>query len=184
MCFGYFESIDEGFYIKTDSGRTGYFLPKNLEKLVEVSETKFKAGDRVQINNGPDSMWNGPGTVEYFGNGIYVVKSDTVKLSGGFYPDKLTLIESKPILTYDTTLQVSAYETALQAAINIATKAGVVTADDVQAAISTHGYSPKQLGNAAGAIFRNSRFRKVGEVRSTRQSNRGRKIAQWELVTN
>jgi hypothetical protein len=183
------EDTDGGYYIKIDDvSQSHYFFGKNLELIPVTNE--IKVGDRVKVTY--SKYWDGNGTVvaieksSYSSQDIYSVRYDSGR-RGGFYKSHVELIKA-PVTGTRSSVGVKdiltgyAYKTALTAAINIARDKGVVTADDVQAAISTHGYTAKQLGNAAGAIFRSSKFRKIGETRSTRPSNRGRKIAQWSLA--
>ena len=58
-----------------------------------------------------------------------------------------------------------------------------ITADDVQQAIMRHGYSPDQVGPAAGSLFRGKAWRFTGHwLPSARASNHGRMVRVWEYV--
>lgn len=57
----------------------------------------------------------------------------------------------------------------------------LVTADDVQEELILHGYEPHILGNAAGSIFNDGAWQRIGMVKSKRVSNHARWIAQWRL---
>jgi hypothetical protein len=193
----------DGYSIKTDSGVGGWFRGHNLELIaptpvetptpVATPTYQFKVGDRVHVKydtKGP--YWDGPGTVtdiRVSGSPVYfIVKTDSGKV-GGFYAQNLTPITftvTQSSVGAKTAIDIivsGPYQLALHTAVTLASTNGSVTVDQVQDELSKHGYTSADLGNAAGAIFRTSKFRKVGQVRSTRKSNRGRMISQWELVT-
>ncbi len=68
-------------------------------------------------------------------------------------------------------------------ALRIAATRGEVTADDVQYELAKEGVSVKALGNAAGAIFRDRRFRFTGRMaKSTRIHAHGNLLRVWELA--
>lgn len=57
-----------------------------------------------------------------------------------------------------------------------------LTADAVQAVMIGLGFTPAQLGNAAGAIFRGKAWVWTGRVvKSSRKSNRARILRVWRL---
>ena len=57
------------------------------------------------------------------------------------------------------------------------------TADDVQLRLIANGYDPADLGNAAGSIFRDQRWRNTGRmIQSTRKSRHANRICVCELV--
>jgi hypothetical protein len=55
---------------------------------------KFEAGQKVQVNYRPNSMWNGVGVVEKINHPYANVKVNGH--SGSFYPKELTIIEEPP----------------------------------------------------------------------------------------
>jgi len=63
----------------------------------------------------------------------------------------------------------------------IAQKRGSVTIDDVQAELVANGFSSEDLGCAAGALFISKEWECVGFKKSTRTSNRARRILVWKL---
>ena len=68
-------------------------------------------------------------------------------------------------------------------ALRIAELRGEVTADDVQYELAKEGVSVKALGNAAGAIFRDRRFKFTGRMaKSTRIHAHGNLLRVWELA--
>ncbi len=68
-------------------------------------------------------------------------------------------------------------------ALRIAATRGEVTADDVQYELAKEGVSVKALGNAAGAIFRDRRFKFTGRMaKSTRIHAHGNLLRVWELA--
>ncbi len=68
-------------------------------------------------------------------------------------------------------------------ALRIAATRGEVTADDVQYELAKEGVSVKALGNAAGAIFRDRRFKFTGRMaKSTRIHAHGNQLRVWELA--
>ena len=74
-------------------------------------------------------------------------------------------------------------ELARDLARGIARRVGTVTADDVQAALLELGYQPKDLGNAAGALFRGAEWEQTGDWRrSARVSNHGHRNPVWRLA--
>lgn len=162
-----------------------YYYPEFILERVE-----FKIGDRVQVREsrgGPFKLI--PATVvsdahEIFGDYGHDIKLDTGK-TVYFHVKNLEFLPVAATLTRTpskaSTLG-SAYVAGTEAARRLAKQNGRVTADEVQAELAKIGYTSRDLGNAAGAIFRSGSFRKVGQVNSTRKGNRGRKIAQWELV--
>jgi hypothetical protein len=56
-----------------------------------------------------------------------------------------------------------------------------VTADDAQAWLAEHGYSPGALGNAAGSLFRSSDWELVGYRKSARVSRHSNRVGVWRL---
>jgi hypothetical protein len=56
-----------------------------------------------------------------------------------------------------------------------------VTADDAQAWLIAHGYSPASLGNAAGSLFRGDDFVLVSYRPSERASRHGNRGGVWRL---
>lgn len=54
-----------------------------------------------------------------------------------------------------------------------------VTSDDVVAQVG----SPSGHRNAAGSLFRNGQFTKVGEVASSRTTSHGKPIGIWRLAS-
>ena len=72
---------------------------------------------------------------------------------------------------------------AQQAAIELGRRNRFVTADDVQAAMMAKGYTPQDLGNAAGSMFRGRCWKWHGKtVKSERVASHGRLIRVWEYV--
>jgi hypothetical protein len=58
-----------------------------------------------------------------------------------------------------------------------------ITADDVQARLFDMGYTPEQLGNAAGSIFKGNEWSAINDfVPSLRVSSHRRMIRVWELI--
>jgi hypothetical protein len=55
------------------------------------------------------------------------------------------------------------------------------TADEVQQALIANGYKPKQLGNAAGSLFKNGQWEFLDWMKSRRVSNHCRLIGIWRL---
>ena len=56
------------------------------------------------------------------------------------------------------------------------------TADEVQRVMVQSGYTPSDLGNAAGSIFKEKKWKWTGRcVPSTRTSRRGNPIRVWRL---
>ena len=73
-------------------------------------------------------------------------------------------------------------EIARQEARRHCKKFGSVTIDDVQAAMIEAGYSPSNLGMAAGSVFKGSEFYATGRyIKSTRVSSHSRPITVWRL---
>ena len=70
---------------------------------------------------------------------------------------------------------------AQQIAIHLGRQYELVTADDVQEVLERRGISPEQLGQAAGAIFRGKRWRRITFRKSRRVSNNARVIGVWRL---
>jgi hypothetical protein len=117
---------------------------------------------------------------------------------GGFYPRNIKLITQsaeqavKPAeqtakqlgITSAVSSHSKAFIAARLKAIELAKRnfSSLVNADDVQAEIVKLGYTSADLGNAAGAIFRGSRWQKAGTVKSTRRGNHLREITQWKYV--
>lgn len=76
-------------------------------------------------------------------------------------------------------------ELARRGAVEIARSRSshTVTADDVQAWLVGKGIDEGTLGNAAGSVFRGSRWRYTGRtVKSQRPASHGRLIRVWELI--
>ncbi len=68
-------------------------------------------------------------------------------------------------------------------ALRIAATRGEVTADDVQYELAKEGVSVKTVGNAAGAIFCDRRFKFTGRMaKSTRIHAHGNLLRVWELA--
>ena len=57
----------------------------------------------------------------------------------------------------------------------------IMTVDDAQDYLLEMGYSPADLGKAAGKIFDPAKWRCVGYVNSRRTTNNRRTIKQWTL---
>lgn len=78
-------------------------------------------------------------------------------------------------------------EAAKQKAIEIGRLKGEVTADDVQAALMEAGWREEDLGNAAGAVFRNPKIWLWDDnrtVKSTRVKRHGALIRVWKYIGN
>lgn len=182
------------FYIvKMDDGHTGGFYRENLTLISTPVKTGFKIGDRVRVKVSRRSIYSLiPATVvgesrEVYGQTGHVIKIDNSGNVIYFFDKNLEYLPvretvSAPVAAKTQTIG-SAYIAGTNAAHRLAKQNGTVTADQVQAELAKIGYTSRDLGNAAGSIFRASKFRKVGEVNSTRPGNRGRKIAQWGLVS-
>jgi hypothetical protein len=56
-----------------------------------------------------------------------------------------------------------------------------VTADDAQAWLIEHNYSPASLGNGAGSLFRGSEWELAGFSKSTRVSRHSGRNGIWRL---
>lgn len=63
----------------------------------------------------------------------------------------------------------------------IARAEGEVTADDVQRELIGRGYTPHQLGNAAGSIFDGRKWELTGWRPSTRVSRHANRVGVWRL---
>jgi hypothetical protein len=185
----------------SDFGNTGVSLdipgatsqlsyPASVLQLTEskpqpavVNTPKFFIGQRVNVDYHPD--WNGPAIIY----GIYNPDSICVIPESGMYKNRQGVFSPKnlsPILTAPETVPApkplfsksTALTTARRIAIELATKNGKVTADDVQFELRLLGV--EQLGNQAGSIF--SGFVNSGTtVKSKREGNRGRRIIVWNL---
>ena len=71
---------------------------------------------------------------------------------------------------------------AQRVAVRIAERQGTVTSDDVFAVLARNGLNPKELGNAAGSVFRGHEFRFTGSWRKSRRpTNHARSIRVWAL---
>lgn len=57
-----------------------------------------------------------------------------------------------------------------------------VTIDQVMEGLEGHGYGPEDLGRAAGSVFKTKDWRCVGQTKSTRVTNNGRRILVWRYV--
>ena len=57
----------------------------------------------------------------------------------------------------------------------------VCTIDDVQNVLISQGYNPKQLGPAAGSVFRGKCWEEIGHKNSARPSNHAARISVWRL---
>lgn len=72
---------------------------------------------------------------------------------------------------------------AREIAVMIAARDGSVNADQVVAEMVRRGYGIHALGNAAGSIFRDRRFRFTGRfVQSERVHARGNMLREWRLA--
>lgn len=162
-----------------------YYYPEFV-----LEQVGFKIGDRVRVREtrgGPFKLI--PATVVSGAHKIAGHDGHDIRLDTGrtvyFFVENLEFLPVAATLTRTpskaSTLG-SAYVAGTEAARRLAKQNGRVTADEVQAELAKIGYTSRDLGNAAGAIFRSGSFRKVGQVNSTRPGNRGRKISQWELV--
>ena len=58
----------------------------------------------------------------------------------------------------------------------------IVNADDVYAALLKSGYQEKELGPAAGSLFKGKNWEYVGMIPSQRKGNHGRRIMVWKWV--
>ena len=57
------------------------------------------------------------------------------------------------------------------------------TADDAQRGLIAHGYSPEDLGNAAGSLFRGKEWEDTGRrMKSERVTNHGHQNRIWRFV--
>jgi hypothetical protein len=56
-----------------------------------------------------------------------------------------------------------------------------VTADDAQAWLIEHNYSPASLGNAAGSLFKGGEWKLVGYRMSDRVSRHRNRVGVWQL---
>ena len=65
---------------------------------------------------------------------------------------------------------------------DIGRKQVLVTADDVWLELAIHGVIPEMLGNAAGAMFRSDDWECVGNRKSERVTNHGRRILVWSYA--
>ena len=176
------------YNIKTDDGRTGGFYREHLTLISTPVKTGFKIGDRVRVKVSRRSNYSlVPATVVGEARKVYSEIGRAIRIDDGtviYFFDKNLEYLPVPAATSVTTKTLgSAYIAGANAAHRLAKQNGTVTADQVQAELALMGYTSRDLGNAAGSIFRSSKFRRVGEVNSTRPGNRGRKIAQWELVS-
>jgi len=102
---------------------------------------------------------------------------------------------SQPTLDFDLAASVQAKEDGMakaaerkdsslglarEIAVEIATKKGIVTADDVGKELAARGC--RDLGPAAGHIFSDKRFEWTGEfTKSSRVSNHARLLRIWRL---
>lgn len=143
------------------------------EFVLEVaSKHGFEIGERVRVTAKRGGPYVGvPATVKSFDTEYVHILPDGNKFVVSYFPYNLEKLPAPK----------DVYSAAKEIAIAIA-QHGTVTADKVQEKLIAQGYTPGQLGNAAGALFRGKNWRKVGEVPSTRPSNRGRKVSEWELV--
>lgn len=78
--------------------------------------------------------------------------------------------------------RVTVLELAERLAHNIAYNNGTVTIDDVREWMDKYTTNAKDLGNAAGSIFKGKEFEFTGVwVKSRRVSNHARMVRQWRL---
>ena len=145
----------------------------------------LKVGDRVQINYGHG--WDGPGTVLdfYYDADMYLVRLDG-KSRGAFKKEHLTLIDDpQPKVAENIKVKsdLFTFDFAKIIAVELAKKnyLNLVTIDDVQQNLAESGFNSVDLGNAAGALFRNKNWVKQSLVKSTRKGNR-RMVAVWKYV--
>ena len=69
------------------------------------------------------------------------------------------------------------------AAVEIASRKGSATFDDVYLLMFIRGWHPERLGNAAGSVFRGKQWRFTGRwEKSARVSNHARVNRVWELA--
>ena len=79
-------------------------------------------------------------------------------------------------------LPESLFSKAQTAAKSIAALKGTVTSDDVYEALEAAGENVIGLGSSAGNLFRSGFVFTGTVVKSSRPSNRGRKIRVWKLI--
>lgn len=71
---------------------------------------------------------------------------------------------------------------ARRIAVAFAYNNGEVTADDVQRELIRRGFNPRDIGNAAGSIFKTKEWEFTGRwLESARVSNHARAIRVWRL---
>lgn len=150
----------------------------------KVLAAKFNVGDKVRVHYSDFPSGN-EGKIAVVQRtmikGFVTVKFDHQSFTINLFPQRLTLIESvskKPIVT----LKNKAFFSAVSAAVEIAKSQGTVNADQVQAKLADQGFTSKDLGNAAGVIFRGKNWKKVGSTKSTRKGNNFRTISTWQYV--
>lgn len=166
-----------------------------LEKVVEPR--KFQIGDRVRVSYTYGHGWDGDGKIisKNFMD-MFVVKYDRGHQTGAFYSKYLTLIEPAgapvppvaevALQSQGTSASVKSHNKvfllASKIAVQLGQQNGSVSADQVQAELVKLGYSSTDLGNAAGALFRNKNFKKDYAVKSGRKGNHAREITKWQYV--
>ncbi len=69
---------------------------------------------------------------------------------------------------------------AKRCAVTLGKKKGIVTIDDVQEMLEGMGLSSEDLGQAAGGVFRGSRWKKIGTQQTRRASSHARDVSVWE----
>lgn len=75
-----------------------------------------------------------------------------------------------------------AFIVAQEIAIQLGRTKTYVTIDMIQIELNKLGFTSRQLGNAAGHIFRGKNWKRCRSPRSTRKSNHGRRMTLWRYV--
>lgn len=146
--------------------------------MAELGLKDFKVGETVRLTkkriaeNGENHSYAGNLTVVRINSEFVTVRTKS-GTTGSFYPYNLERVPGK---------NLSVLQLARNTAITLSQAKGLVSADDVQSELSKLGYTSKQLGNAAGVLFRGKHWKKIGSVKSTRPGNHLRTISTWQYI--
>lgn len=133
------------------------------------------------IPNSLDVQVDVPGVRNAYFYPVFVLENLTSQPGPRFTPGQHVVVDYTLAPTKRTRCLATAQAIALQLAKEDTNFK--VDADQVQARLARFGFTSADLGNAAGSIFTRDKFVNTGHtVKSTRQGNRGRRIAIWQLV--
>ncbi len=159
--------------------------------LKAVNENKIKLGDTVTVTCPVTPTWNGEGEVVSLGkdSSSVLMKTGAWKGSTGRFRN----FDLRPIvpnvIPAPAPVKSLPSSQALMTAKNIAVSlaknspSNTVNIDQVQNELRKLGYSPSDLGNSAGTIFKSGLFQNTGNtINSTRPGNRGRRVIVWKFI--